>query len=118
MGPKMGGDPTAILASAMTKDFGSVDAFRTRFSRVAASVKGSGWAILALEPMGDRLMVLQVKQHDLQLPAGTVPLLSLDVWEHAYYLKYHNVRADYVKAWWNVVNWPAVEALLISSRRV
>ena len=106
MGPKAGGEPGAALADALKRDFGSVDAFRTRFARVAAGVKGSGWAILAHEPMADRLIVLQVKQHDLQLVPGTVPLLPLDVWEHAYYLKYHNVRADYVKAWWNVVNWP------------
>jgi Fe-Mn family superoxide dismutase len=116
MAPKTGGEPPTALADALTRDFGSVDAFRTRFSHVAAGVKGSGWAVLAYEPLGDRLMVLQVKQHDLQLAPGAVPLLPLDVWEHAYYLKYHNVRADYIKSWWNVVNWPAVEAVLASSR--
>jgi Fe-Mn family superoxide dismutase len=63
---------------------------------------------LAYLPLGQRLAIFQIKQHDMQLPAGAVALLPLDVWEHAYYLKYHNVRADYVKAWWNVVNWDAV----------
>jgi superoxide dismutase, Fe-Mn family len=111
-----GGEPAGALADAITKDFGSVEAFRTRFSKVAAGVKGSGWAVLAYEPVGDRLLVTQVKQHDMQLIAGATPLLPLDVWEHAYYLKYHNVRADYVKAWWNVVNWPAVGSALAAAR--
>jgi Fe-Mn family superoxide dismutase len=111
-----GGEPAGALADAITRDFGSVEAFRTRFSKVAASVKGSGWAVLAYEPVGDRLLVTQVKQHDLQGVAGAIPLLPLDVWEHAYYLKYHNVRAEYIKAWWNVVNWPAVGAALAAAR--
>jgi len=80
-------------------------------------VKGSGWAMLIHERVGDRLMVLQVKQHDLQLGAGSTVLLPLDVWEHAYYLKYHNVKADYVKAWWNVVDWSAVDKAFARSRR-
>jgi Fe-Mn family superoxide dismutase len=111
-----GGEPSGALADAITKDFGSVAAFRTRFSKVAASVKGSGWAVLAYEPVGDRLMVTQVKQHDMQTVAVAMPLLPLDVWEHAYYLKYHNVRGDYIKAWWNVVNWPAVGNALTAAR--
>lgn len=117
MSPHAGGEPDGTLAEAIKKDFGSVEAFRTQFSRVALGVKGSGWALLAYEPIGQRLIVLQIKQHDLQLPAGAVPLLPLDVWEHAYYLKYRNVRADYVKAWWSVVNWPAVSAALALAQR-
>lgn len=116
MAPHAGGEPSGGIADALAHDFGSVDAFRERFSRAAAGVKGSGWAILVHEPLGDRLLVIQVKQHDLQQIPGAVPLLPLDVWEHAYYLKYQNVRADYVKAWWNVVNWPAVDAALSASR--
>jgi len=111
-----GGDPTGARADALTKDFGSVEAFKTRFSKVAAGVKGSGWAILAYEPVGDRLLVTQAKQHDMQLVAGAIPLLPLDVWEHAYYLKYHNVKAEYVKAWWSVVNWGAVGSALAAAR--
>ena len=107
-----GGEPSGALTDAITKDFGSVETFRTQFSRVAAGVKGSGWAVLAYLPLGQKLMILQVKQHDLQLAAGAVPLLPLDVWEHAYYLKYKNLRADYVKAWWNVLNWSAVDQAL------
>jgi Fe-Mn family superoxide dismutase len=106
-----GGEPGPALTAALNKNFGSVEAFRAQFSKVAAGVKGSGWAILAYEPLGDKLIVQQVKQHDMQTVFGVVPILPLDVWEHAYYLKYHNVRADYVKAWWNVVNWNAVESL-------
>ncbi len=117
MGPGAGGEPGGELADAINKSFGSVEAFRSQFSKAAAGVKGSGWAILAYEPVADSLIVLQVKQHDLQTVFGSAPLLPLDVWEHAYYLKYHNVRGDYVKAWWNVVNWPAVEAAYAAARR-
>jgi len=116
MAPNAGGEPPQLLADALAREFGSVASFRTRLARVAAGVKGSGWAVLAHEPMADRLLVMQVKQHDMQLAATAVPLLALDVWEHAYYLKYQNVRTDYVKAWWNVVNWPEVEASLVASR--
>jgi superoxide dismutase, Fe-Mn family len=117
MGPGAGGDPQGDLADALKNDFGSLEAFRARFAAVAAGVKGSGWAILAYEPVGDRLILLQVKQHDLQQVPWSIPLLVLDVWEHAYYLKYHNVRADYVKAWWNVVNWPAVADAYSAARK-
>jgi superoxide dismutase, Fe-Mn family len=117
MAPSAGGEPQGALADALAKDFGSVEAFRTRFARVAAGVKGSGWALLAHEPIADRLLIVQVKQHDLQLPVGVSPLLPLDVWEHAYYLKYKNARAEYVKAWWNAVNWPTIDAALAASRK-
>src|SRR4029077_14959185 len=117
MGPNAGGDPQGELADAITKDFGSVAAFRTRFAAVAAGMKGSGWAILAYEPVAGRLMILQVKQHDLQIAPWMEPILALDVWEHAYYLKYKNVRADYVKAWWDVVNWGAVGEALANARK-
>jgi Fe-Mn family superoxide dismutase len=117
LAPNAGGEPAAAVTDALNKNFGTVDAFRAHFSKAAAGVKGSGWAVLAYEPVGDSLIVLQVKQHDLQTVFGAVPLLPLDVWEHAYYLKYHNVRADYIKAWWDVVNWPAVEAAYGAARR-
>jgi Fe-Mn family superoxide dismutase len=116
MAPNAGGEPGGGLAAGLKNDFGSVEAFRAQFSKAAAGVKGSGWAILAYEPLGDKMMILQAKQHDLQTVFGIVPLLPLDVWEHAYYLKYHNVRGDYVKAWWNVVNWPAVESVWVAAR--
>ena len=117
MSSQGGGQPSGALGEAITKQFGSFAAFQAQFSKAAASVKGSGWAILAYEPIGDALLILQVKQHDMQTVFSAMPLLPLDVWEHAYYLKYKNVRADYVKAWWNVANWPAVDAFYQSSRK-
>jgi Fe-Mn family superoxide dismutase len=118
MAPNAGGEPSGGIADALNKDFGSVANFRARLMAVAAGVKGSGWAVLAYEPIADRLITYQVKQHDLQVVPWSQPILVLDVWEHAYYLKYHNVRTDYVKAWWNVVNWPAVDqALSLAKKR-
>lgn len=110
MKPGGGGAPQGQLAQALTRDFGSLDAFRNYYSKVAAGVKGSGWAVLCHEPVGDRLMVFSLNEHDTKLIAGARPLLPLDVWEHAYYLKYQNKRAAYIDAWWNVVNWAAVDA--------
>ena len=120
MAPNAGGDPAAdsAIAQAITKDFGSVAAFKNYFSKVAAGVKGSGWAIMAYEPVGDTLVVTESGDQDLRLVPGAAPLLPLDVWEHAYYLKYQNARADYIKAWWNVVNWPAVNDAFVATRRM
>jgi len=108
MSPDGGGAPEGELAEAINAGFGSVDGFRNYFSKAAGGVKGSGWGLLAYEPLGDRLIVFALNEHDTKLMAGACPLLPLDVWEHAYYLKYQNRRADYIKAWWNVVNWKAV----------
>lgn len=114
LGPaaKSGGEPSAKVASALRKDFGSVEAFRKHFSAAAVAVEGSGWAILCYEPVSASLAVLQAEKHQNLSQWGVVPLLVLDVWEHAYYLKYQNKRADYVKAFWDVVNWSDVEARL------
>lgn len=103
-----GGEPSGALANAIARDFGSVDAFRKHFSAAAAAVEGSGWAVLGREPISGKLLVIQgEKQQNLGI-WGLEPLLVLDVWEHAYYIKYQNRRADYVKAWWDVVNWSDV----------
>lgn len=110
MAPKAGGEPKGPLAEAISKQFGSFDAFQNYFSKVAAGIKGSGWALLSYDAVGDQLAVFAVKDHDAYLTPGTLALLPLDVWEHAYYLKYQNVRADFIKAWWGVVNWEAVGA--------
>lgn len=103
-----GGEPSGKLADALKRDFGSVDAFRKHFSAAAGAVEGSGWAVLGKEPISGRLLVIQgEKQQNLGI-WGLDPMLVLDVWEHAYYIKYQNRRGDYVKAWWDVVNWKDV----------
>jgi len=103
-----GGAPKGVLASTITRDFGAFAAFQGQFNQAATKVQGSGWGILAWEPLSARLIVLSVEKHQNQTMFGCVPLLVLDVWEHAYYLKYQNKRADYVAAWWNVVDWDNV----------
>jgi Fe-Mn family superoxide dismutase len=106
-----GGEPTGALAEAIARDFGSFDGFTRQFHAAAVAVEGAGWAWLVHDHISRRLMVQQMeKQQDMLLTAAT-PLLGCDVWEHAYYLRYQNRRAEYVKAWFNVINWPAVAAL-------
>jgi Fe-Mn family superoxide dismutase len=105
MKPSGGGNPGGLLADAINKDFGSLDKFRAEFTAAAIAVEGVGWATLAKDPVGDRLVVLQAEKHNLLVGQGMSPILVCDVWEHAYYLQYKNDRGSYVKAWWNVVNW-------------
>ncbi len=103
-----GGAPVGVLADKITQDFGSFDAFKAHFGAAAKAVEGGGWGLLHYRPEDGRLLVLQAENQQKLSPWGTVPLLAIDVWEHAYYLKYQNKRADYVDAWWNVVNWEQV----------
>jgi Fe-Mn family superoxide dismutase len=112
MSPDGGGEPTGALAEAIGTDFGSFAAFRSSFSATAASVQGSGWAMLSYEPIGRRLHIDQLSDHHENAAIGGVPLLTVDVWEHAYYLQYANRRADYIEAWWNVVAWHDVQRRL------
>ena len=111
-----GGEPTGALAEQIKKDFGSFDAFKKHYSAAAVAVEGSGWAVLAWQPQGKQLVILQSEKHQQLTQWGAVPLLVLDVWEHAYYLKYQNKRAAYVEAWWNVVNWEDVAARFAKAR--
>jgi Fe-Mn family superoxide dismutase len=111
-----GGEPTGALAEQIKKDFGSFDAFKKHYSAAAVAVEGSGWAVLAWQPQGKQLVILQSEKHQQLTQWGVVPLLVLDVWEHAYYLKYQNKRAAYVEAWWNVVNWADVAARFDKAR--
>lgn len=104
-----GGAVPGRLEAALKDSFGSVEAFRAQMSAAAAAVEGSGWALLHVRPADGRLIILQAENHHKLTPWGVVPILGIDVWEHAYYLKYQNRRADYIKAWWNVVNWAKVE---------
>ncbi len=108
---------SGALADQIKADFGSMDAFKKQFSEAAKAVEGNGWAVLAYEPMGKRLLVLQAENHQKLTFQGSIPLLVLDVWEHAYYLKYQNNRAGYVEAWWNVVNWSEVEKRLSHAKK-
>lgn len=110
LSPNGGDKPTGELESAVDDYFGSFDKFRAQFSAAALGVQGSGWAGLFWDSIGENLIVQQFFDQQSQFAAGTVPLLLLDVWEHAYYLDYKNVRADYVKAFWNIANWSDVQA--------
>ncbi len=107
MGPGKGGQPKRALADDIINTFGSVDKLRDELSAAAATRFGSGWAWLGLDENG-KLHVGSTANQDSPLSMGHKPLLCLDVWEHAYYLKYQNRRPDYIKAWWNVVNWDKV----------
>ncbi|MDL4840752.1 superoxide dismutase [Aquibacillus rhizosphaerae] len=109
MSPKGGGTPGNVLLSQMKKDFGSLKNFQQLFSKAAASVEGVGWAILLWQPRAGRLGIQTVEKHQMFSLWDSVPLLVLDVWEHAYYLQYENDRASYINNWWNVVNWSHVE---------
>jgi len=106
MSPNGGGSPSGDLASALDNAFGSFDSFKEKFTSAATGRFGSGWAWLAVDDGG--LVVFSTPNQDSPLMEGRTPILGLDVWEHAYYLKYQNKRPDYVAAWWNVVNWPEV----------
>ncbi len=107
MAPSAGGAPQGALAEAITKAFGSVDAFKEKFAAAATTRFGSGWAWLVVD--GKELAVVSTANQDNPVTEGKTPILGLDVWEHAYYLNYQNRRADYIKAWWNVVNWKEVQ---------
>jgi len=108
MKPQRGGTPSGELAQALQTTFGSVDAFKEKLTAAAVGQFGSGWGWLSVDAAG-KLLVESTPNQDSPLMAGRTPLLGVDVWEHAYYLKYQNVRADYVKSWWNTLNWAAVE---------
>ncbi len=108
MKPNGGGIPTGKLAEAVNKEFGSFDAFKAHYIAAATKVEGSGWGVLGYDPMGKKLLVIQVEKHQNLFVSGLVPLLVIDVWEHAYYLNYQNRRADYVKAFFNIINWEDV----------
>ena len=98
----------APIAEAINKEFDNFDKFKQQFSAAAAAVEGSGWAILAFNPYFAKLEILQTEKHQDLTQWGVVPLLVVDVWEHAYYLKYQNKRAAFIEAWWNLVNWDDV----------
>ncbi|HTK74466.1 MAG TPA: superoxide dismutase [Gemmataceae bacterium] len=107
MGPKSGGAPSGDLAAAINSAFGGFDQFKAKIKENALGQFGSGWSWLAVGKDG-KLLAVKTPNQDTPLIEGHTPILGIDVWEHAYYLKYQNKRADYVDAWWNVINWKAV----------
>ena len=107
--------PAGAIGTAIEESFGSFEQFKAHFTAAAMGVQGSGWAALVYDSIGRRPIIVQYHDQQQDFPAGTVPLLLLDVWEHAYYLDYANVRADYVKAFWDVANWANVEQRLTAA---
>jgi Fe-Mn family superoxide dismutase len=105
MSPDGGDKPDGELAAAIDEYFGSFDGFRRYFTANALGVQGSGWSVLVWDSLGQRLVLEQLYDHQGNLASATVPLLLIDMWEHAFYLQYRHVKADYVEAWWNVANW-------------
>ena len=107
LGPKMGGEPTGELAEQIKKDFGGFAQLKEKMEAAGKTRFGSGWAWLIKK--GDKLEVISTANQDSPIMEGAFPVIGLDVWEHAYYLKYQNKRPDYIAAWWNVVNWKVAE---------
>lgn len=110
LSPNGGGKPAGALATAIDEDFGSFEEFQKHFAAAALGLQGSGWAVLAYDKIGERLVIEQMTDQQGNLSIDLVPLLLLDMWEHAFYLQYKNVKADYVAAVWNVFNWDEVAA--------
>lgn len=118
MTPGGGGNPSSHLLNEIKNYFGSFTDFKNHFSEAAVQVEGGGWAILVWSPRARHLEVLQTEKHMQLTQWDTIPLLVLDVWEHAYYLQYKNNRGEYVKNWWNVVNWNDVEMRFDKAREL
>ena len=108
MSPDGGGQPEGEVAAAIDEFFGSFEGFQKQFNEAANGLQGSGWSMLVWDTLGQRLNINQLFDQQGNLPVGQLPVLQLDMWEHAFYLQYLNVKGDYVKAWWNVVNWADV----------
>ncbi|MER7369913.1 superoxide dismutase [Nonomuraea wenchangensis] len=116
LSPDGGDRPDGELGDAITEHFGSFDAFKKQLTTATATVQGSGWGVLAWEPLGRRLVVEQVYDHHGNVGMNTTPLLVFDAWEHAYYLQYRNVRPDYVEKLWGLINWNDVIARYDAAR--
>ena len=108
MAPNAGGNPTGAIAEAIDRDFGSFEGFKKQFTAVANGLQGSGWAVAGYDHVAGRLIIQQMTDQQGNISVDFTPVLMLDMWEHAYYLQYKNVKADYAKAFWNVVNWDDV----------
>ena len=115
--PHGGGQPDGELRGAIERCFGSFAIFQRQLSHATITVQGSGWGALAWEPIGRRLIVEQIYDHQSNVVPGAVPLLVIDAWEHAYYLQYRNQRADYVDNVWKIIDWPSVQARFERARQ-
>ena len=109
--------PEGEIASAIDEYFGSYEAFQAHFTAVAMGIQGSGWAVCSWDPIGQQLIIQQLFDQQANTAQGTTPVLQLDMWEHAFYLDYQNVKGDYVKAFWNIVNWENVAERLEAARK-
>ena len=118
MKPDGGGEPTGELLNFIKRDFGSFAKFKKEFTEAAKKVEGVGWAILVWSNRAHRLEILQTERHMILTQWDTIPLLVLDVWEHAYYLQYKNDRPSYVNNWWNIVNWADVSQRFEQARKI
>ena len=116
LSPDGGDRPDGELAAAINEHFGTFEAFQKQLTTAPSTVQGSGWGVLAWEPLGRRLIVEQVYDHHGNIGMNTTPLLVFDAWEHAYYLQYRNVRPDYVEKLWTLVNWTDVKARFDAAR--
>jgi Fe-Mn family superoxide dismutase len=118
LSPDGGDKPTGELAVAIDENLGSFDQFRAQFVEAANSLQGSGWAALSWEPLGKRLIIEQVYDHQGNVGQGGLPLLVLDMWEHAYYLQYENRKAEWVDAFWHLVDWDDVAGRFDKARHI
>ncbi|MBI2881751.1 MAG: superoxide dismutase [Candidatus Tectomicrobia bacterium] len=117
MKPGGGGEPKGAVADAIQSAFKDFPGFKDQFSKAAVGVQGSGWCWLVYDPKGKKIAIKTMPNQTSPRTEGLIPLLGVDVWEHAYYLNYQNRRADYVAAWWNVINWDDVNARLAAAKK-
>ena len=118
LSPDGGDKPVGATAALLEEHFGGFEKFQALFTANAMGIQGSGWSVLAWDTLAGRPVLGQQYDHQGQFPSGQVPLILLDMWEHAFYLQYQNVKADYVKAWWNVINWNDVEERLVKAKGI
>jgi Fe-Mn family superoxide dismutase len=118
LAPKAGGEPDGELAETIKRDFGSFARFKKQFSETAGSIMGSGWAALVWEPVGERLLITQIYDHQSNLSQSGVPVMVLDAWEHAYYLQFQNRKAEFFDALWNLWNWRDISGRFLGARKL
>jgi superoxide dismutase, Fe-Mn family len=116
LAPGSDGSPEGELGAAVDEFFGSFDKFKAHFTAAAMGIQGSGWAVLSYDPVGAQLVIQQLFDQQGNTAQGTIPVLQLDMWEHAFYLDYQNVKADYVAAFWNIINWENVHQRFAAAR--